>query len=300
MRTLTGIISLCALLASVILANAEMPHHRRCDVAQDSPGNLNPGGGNAVMFGLCNGIRDVPTGKSISRADFWNAYNCGYQAHRQDKALGTNPYYHDELATQWSTGWEAARRACATGRGPFDVETKGKDVLPTAMVGIWCYSKRAGVTTTYLRHDPSRPCKDKERVIRVEADGTYFGAYSACTVRSSRVVGRGPRQTYELSYLCGDEGEKWNETQRLRSVSTSSLEMRLTSPVGSACVVNDPTMTPLNVRARPKYGPILGALNNNQLVVIMEDRGDWVLVVPHEGPGKRGWVWRNYLEKCNE
>ena len=45
------------LLTSVAVSYAEMPHNRRCDIAQDNPGNLNPAGGNAIMFGLCSGIR---------------------------------------------------------------------------------------------------------------------------------------------------------------------------------------------------------------------------------------------------
>ena len=46
------------LLTSVAVSYAEMPHNRRCDIAQDNPGNLNPAGGNAIMFGLCSGIQD--------------------------------------------------------------------------------------------------------------------------------------------------------------------------------------------------------------------------------------------------
>ena len=45
-----------------------MPHNRRCDIAQDNPGNLNPGGGSAIMFGLCSGIDDLPTGESTTLA----------------------------------------------------------------------------------------------------------------------------------------------------------------------------------------------------------------------------------------
>jgi hypothetical protein len=101
-------------------ANGEMPHHRRCDIAQDSPGNLNPEGGNAIMFGLCGGVDDLPTGAAPSRHHFWNAYNCGYQAYRQGKVFGANPYYNDELETRWSAGWKDAQKACRTGKGPFD------------------------------------------------------------------------------------------------------------------------------------------------------------------------------------
>jgi hypothetical protein len=62
--------------------------------------------------------------------------------------------------------------------------------------------------------------------------------------------------------------------------------------------VADPTLTPLNVRKSPN-GPILGALNNGILVVIMDRRGDWVKIVPHETEGKSGWVWLQYLD-CTE
>ena len=109
-------IATAVVVSSPVLA---MPHNRRCDVAQDNPGNLNPEGGNAIMFGLCGGIRDLPNGE-MSRASWWNAYNCGYQAYRQGKIFGANPYYNDELETQWSAGWKAAEKACKTGKGPFD------------------------------------------------------------------------------------------------------------------------------------------------------------------------------------
>lgn len=97
-----------------------MPHHRRCDIAQDHPGNLNPAGGHAILFGLCAGIDDPATGEDLSRRQTWNAFNCGYQAYRQGKVFGANPYYNDELETRWSEGWKAARTACNTGKGPFD------------------------------------------------------------------------------------------------------------------------------------------------------------------------------------
>lgn len=108
------------LLFASDLSHAEMPRNRPCDVAQDKPGNLNPGGGNAIMFGLCSGIQDLPTDEDPSRAHSWNAYNCGYQAYRQGKVFGVNPYYNDELERRWSEGWKDARKACNTGKKPFD------------------------------------------------------------------------------------------------------------------------------------------------------------------------------------
>jgi hypothetical protein len=85
-----------------------------------NPGNLNPDGGNATMFGLCGVIEDLPKGQEPSRHHWWNAYSCGYQAYRQGKAFGVNPYHNDELETRWSAGWNDARNACQTGKGPFD------------------------------------------------------------------------------------------------------------------------------------------------------------------------------------
>jgi Bacterial SH3 domain len=66
------------------------------------------------------------------------------------------------------------------------------------------------------------------------------------------------------------------------------------------CVVDDPTGTPLNVRKNPSQNaPIVGALNNGITVSARTPRGDWVHVVPHEAPGKSGWVFRKYLD-CPE
>lgn len=64
------------------------------------------------------------------------------------------------------------------------------------------------------------------------------------------------------------------------------------------CYVSDPTGTPLNVRARP-YGRILGALNNGTAVRKMESTRDrdgrvWSYVAPL-GPGRSGWVYREYI-----
>jgi len=87
-RLMSRLVPAVAVLAMAGVSHAEMPHHRRCDVAQDKPGNLNPGGGNAIMFGLCGTIEDLPTGDSPSRLHTWNAYNCGYQAYRQGKVFG--------------------------------------------------------------------------------------------------------------------------------------------------------------------------------------------------------------------
>jgi hypothetical protein len=68
-----------------------------------------------------------------------------------------------------------------------------------------------------------------------------------------------------------------------------------------ACTVADPTGTPLNVRKRPsQHAPIIGALNNGITVSTRMSRGDWVHIVPHEAPGKSGWVWRKFIDCPDE
>jgi hypothetical protein len=70
--------------------------------------------------------------------------------------------------------------------------------------------------------------------------------------------------------------------------------------VGEGCRVADPSGTPLNVRSAPRSGGnILGALNNGTVIKVLEVRGDWARVRPHNGPGKAGWVYAKYLD-CDE
>jgi hypothetical protein len=116
-RILIVALGFCVLASE---GQAEMRHDRRCDIAQDHPGNLNPQGGNAIMFALCGSIQDLATGEEPSRNAMWNAYNCGYQGYRQGKTFGANPYYNDVLETRWSAGWKDAEKACKMGKGPFD------------------------------------------------------------------------------------------------------------------------------------------------------------------------------------
>jgi hypothetical protein len=71
-----------------------------------------------------------------------------------------------------------------------------------------------------------------------------------------------------------------------------------TGAFAQTCIVNDPTGTPLNVRARPN-GAILGALHNGAAVQVLEviyDRGgrSWAYIAPL-GAGRRGWVFGGYL-----
>ncbi len=68
---------------------------------------------------------------------------------------------------------------------------------------------------------------------------------------------------------------------------------------GRGCTADDPTGTPLNVRASPN-GPILGALYNGTSVEVRDITVDqsgrrWAYIVPLS-EGKRGWVFRVYLD----
>ena len=71
-----------------------------------------------------------------------------------------------------------------------------------------------------------------------------------------------------------------------------------TGASAQTCVVNDPTGTPLNVRARPN-GAITGALHNGAAVQVLQvvyDNGGraWAFIAPL-GAGMRGWVFGSYL-----
>jgi hypothetical protein len=71
----------------------------------------------------------------------------------------------------------------------------------------------------------------------------------------------------------------------------------ITTPAAAAdCIVNDPTGTPLNVRAVPN-GPIRGALHNGTPVTILDSTivggKQWTLVAPRIG--KTGWVFDSFL-----
>jgi hypothetical protein len=65
------------------------------------------------------------------------------------------------------------------------------------------------------------------------------------------------------------------------------------------CTVNDPTGTPLNVRAQPDKGRLLGALNNGTTVLVRETKGKWARVVPMIDNAKDGWVFKEYLS-CDQ
>jgi uncharacterized protein YraI len=76
------------------------------------------------------------------------------------------------------------------------------------------------------------------------------------------------------------------------------LAAMATGASAQTCVVNDPTGTPLNVRARPN-GAILGALHNGAAVQVLQviyDNGGraWANIAPL-GAGVRGWVFGSFL-----
>jgi hypothetical protein len=69
----------------------------------------------------------------------------------------------------------------------------------------------------------------------------------------------------------------------------------------SRCVVNDPTTTPLNLRACPN-GAIIGQLANGQTVRILEQTVDqrgrsWARITVTVGmaAGREGWVFREFI-----
>ena len=105
--------------SAIYASSAEIRHDRLCDRLQDNPPNLNPEGGNAIMFGACGELEDLPVGQLASRHHWWNAYSCGYQAYRENKNRVQNPYLNKELKDWWSKGWDAASDACEKGKLPF-------------------------------------------------------------------------------------------------------------------------------------------------------------------------------------
>ena len=80
-----------------------------------------------------------------------------------------------------------------------------------------------------------------------------------------------------------------------RLLLTCVLMATATGAWAQDCVVNDPTGTPLNVRAEPN-GQILGALHNGAMVRIVETTADgrWAYIEPVDA-GQRGWVFRQFL-----
>jgi hypothetical protein len=78
---------------------AKVRHDRPCDGAQDHPEKFNftHGDGNAIMFGGCGEIEDLPVGAGTSRHHWWSAFNCGYFAYRENKKRDANPYSNEEV-----------------------------------------------------------------------------------------------------------------------------------------------------------------------------------------------------------
>ena len=88
----------------------------------------------------------------------------------------------------------------------------------------------------------------------------------------------------------------------------SRLALGLAAPIvlwsatsaGAACIVADPTGTPLNVRLAP-YAATLGTIANGVAVVIRETTYDakgqpWVHIVQAGSGEEIGWVFRKYLD----
>ena len=69
-----------------------------------------------------------------------------------------------------------------------------------------------------------------------------------------------------------------------------------------ACVVTDPTGTPLNVRAQPQ-GPVVSTLENGVVVRVARTANDykgqpWAYIVSGDGREQLGWVIRRFL-RCS-
>ncbi len=69
-----------------------------------------------------------------------------------------------------------------------------------------------------------------------------------------------------------------------------------------ACMISDPTGTPLNVRAGPN-GAVVGRLFNGDVVVmtgaIAQDRGRPWAQISTPNSGVRGWVFREFISCRN-
>jgi SH3 domain-containing protein len=110
----------------------------------------------------------------------------------------------------------------------------------------------------------------------------------------------GPESPRLVSATCKENGIAQLEVAKFSSCCGVLMIKRLyVTEIASAdlCIVQDPTGTPLNVRKRrSQHAPIIGALNNGTVVSTRMSGGDWVYIVPHEGAGKSGWVWRKFID----
>jgi len=101
-------------------------------------------------------------------------------------------------------------------------------------------------------------------------------------------------------------GEKGTRVARLAGL-LAALAMAASAPVPAqaqaqaprgACMVSDPTGTPLNLRESPG-GPITGSLENGHIVWLVTTERDgrgrtWALVEERRGE-PIGWVFREYI-----
>jgi Bacterial SH3 domain len=103
-----------------------------------------------------------------------------------------------------------------------------------------------------------------------------------------------------VSATCKENGIEQLEVSKFFSCCGVLMIKRLyVTGIASAdaCIVQDPTGTPLNVRKRPsQHAPIIGALNNGTTISTRMSRGDWVHIVPQKLSGKSGWVWRKFID----
>lgn len=83
-------------------------------------------------------------------------------------------------------------------------------------------------------------------------------------------------------------------------VLSTLFSLIIVAPAASrdvACVVSDPTGTPLNVRMEPNGRIVMTLTNGNKVRRVGERRHqgkDWALVA--SGEGTLGWVFSDYLD----
>ena len=86
----------------------------------------------------------------------------------------------------------------------------------------------------------------------------------------------------------------------LRLALAAPVLLLMAASAGAACIVADPTGTPLNVRLAP-YAASLGTIENGVPVLIRETTYDskgqpWVHIVQAGSGSEIGWVYRKYLD----
>ena len=161
--------------------------------------------------------------------------------------------------------------------------------MPKALIGAWCWDGNNTRPPAYHRCKMMSGGEDVEfKPHGFEGEATVSGAGACHLMRVERQPVR-----YQLDFECGNRGNR----QLVSDPVSGHISIDEVPRSKKACVVADPTGTPLNVRNRPN-GPILGALaNDNQVFItdVTEVGGrKWAKVVPL-GEGKTGWVFQDYL-----